>query len=44
MMKKEIEKSYTKDEIFEFNFVYCDLMVNKVMNQLEFMENKIRFN
>ena len=44
MMRKEIEKSYTKEDIFEFNLVYCDIMVNRVMSQIEFMENKTELN
>lgn len=31
MLRKEIEKSYSPTEIFEFNLVYCDKMVEKVM-------------
>lgn len=35
MLRKEIERSYPAAEIFEFNLVYCDAMVNKVMNNME---------
>lgn len=35
MLRKEIEKSYSTAEIFEFNLVYCDAMVGRVMNRLE---------
>ncbi len=31
MLKKQIEKTYSPDEIFEFNLVYCDAMVDRVM-------------
>lgn len=31
MLRKEIEKMYSPGEIFEFNLVYCDGMVNRVM-------------
>lgn len=31
MLRKEIEKWYTPEEIFEFNLIYCDTMVNRVM-------------
>jgi RNA polymerase sigma factor (sigma-70 family) len=31
MLRKEVEKSYTAEEIFEFNLVYCDAMVERVM-------------
>jgi RNA polymerase sigma factor (sigma-70 family) len=34
MLKKEIEKSYSPDDIFEFNLVYCDAMVNRVMAKI----------
>ncbi|GAL86041.1 RNA polymerase, sigma-24 subunit, ECF subfamily [Sporocytophaga myxococcoides] len=35
MLKKEIEKSYTPSEIFEFNLVYCDAMVKRVMVEIK---------
>ena len=35
MLRKEIEKSYTAADIFEFNLIYCDAMVNRVMNKLK---------
>lgn len=35
MLRKEIEKSYAAEDIFEFNLVYCDAMVNSVMNKLK---------
>lgn len=35
MLRKEIEKSYTTDDIFEFNLIYCDAMVDRVMNKLK---------
>lgn len=34
MLRKEIEKFYNKEEIFEFNLIYCDLMVNRVMAKI----------
>jgi len=34
MLKKEIERSYSAEEVFEFNLVYCDAMVLRVMNKL----------
>ena len=33
-LRAEIEKSYNKEEIFEFNLIYCDDMVNRVMNKI----------
>lgn len=32
MLRKEIEKVYSVEELFEFNLVYCDAMVNRVMH------------
>lgn len=32
MLRTEIEKSYIADELFEFNAVYCNAMVEKVMD------------
>jgi RNA polymerase sigma factor (sigma-70 family) len=34
MMRNEIEKSYSVSELFEFNLIYCDAMVEKVMAQI----------
>ncbi len=34
MLRKEVEKSYTPDEIFEFNLIWCDRMVERVMNEI----------
>lgn len=35
MLKKEIEKIYTAEDIFEFNLIYCDAMTSNVMNKLK---------
>jgi RNA polymerase sigma factor (sigma-70 family) len=35
MLRKEIEKSYTAEDIFEFNLVYCDAMTANVMNKIK---------
>ena len=35
MLRKEIEKSYTAEDIFEFNLVYCDAMVDRVMGKIK---------
>ena len=43
MLRSEIEKMYSPQEIFEFNLVYCDGMVEKVMariNELNELINK----
>ncbi|WP_018343188.1 sigma-70 family RNA polymerase sigma factor [Cytophaga aurantiaca] len=34
MLRKEVEKTYSAEEIFEFNLVYCDAMVERVMQKL----------
>jgi RNA polymerase sigma-70 factor (ECF subfamily) len=34
LLRNEIEKSYSAEEIFEFNLIYCDAMVNRVMTEL----------
>lgn len=33
-LRKEIENYYSKEEIFEFNLIYCDAMVDRVMAQI----------
>jgi RNA polymerase sigma-70 factor (ECF subfamily) len=35
MLRKEIEKSYSTEDIFEFNLVYCDIITTNVMNKLK---------
>jgi RNA polymerase sigma factor (sigma-70 family) len=35
MLEKEIRKAYKAEEIFEFNLIYCDGMVNKIMNKIK---------
>lgn len=39
MLRNEIEKMYSPDEIFEFNLRYCDGMVERVMTAIN---NKLR--
>jgi hypothetical protein len=34
MLKKEIEKSYKSEDIFDFNLVYCDRIVENVMKRI----------
>lgn len=34
MLKTEIEKSYSADEIFEFNLIYCHALTDKVMKRI----------
>lgn len=38
MLRKEIEKSYTVEDIFEFNLLYCDTIVNNVMAKISTLE------
>jgi len=40
MLRKEVEKSYTTNDIYEFNLVYCDGMVNNVMNKIRIIVNE----
>jgi RNA polymerase sigma factor (sigma-70 family) len=35
MLRKEIEKSYTAEDIFEFNLKYCDAIVSRVMDHIK---------
>ena len=42
MLRTEIEKTYEKEEIFEFNLIYCDPMVDMVMKKIKAqLKNKI---
>ena len=34
MLRKELEKTYTPEDIFEFNLVYCEAMVKRVMDEI----------
>lgn len=34
MLRTEIEKKYTAKELYEFNLVYCDVMVENVMKKI----------
>jgi len=35
MIRKEIEKNYSPNEIYDFNLVYCDLMVKRVLSRIK---------
>jgi RNA polymerase sigma-70 factor (ECF subfamily) len=39
MLRKELEKTYTPEDIFYFNLIYCDMMVERVMNEI----NKLKW-
>ncbi len=41
MLRKEIEKKYTPEDIFEFNLVYCDAIVNAVLTKLKTISENI---
>lgn len=34
MLRKEIEKIYSSEDIYEFNLIYCDKIVNAVMKRI----------
>jgi len=38
MLRKEIEKTYTPEDIYEFNLIYCDRIVDRVMKRIEEIE------
>lgn len=38
MLREQIEKSYSPVDLFEFNLVYCDPMVDRVMAKIEELE------
>lgn len=40
LLRKEVEKSYTPEDIFEFNFIHCDSMVERVMTKLRNLNSK----
>ena len=35
MLRKEIEKRYSSEDIYEFNLIYCDMMVKRVMDKIQ---------
>lgn len=34
LLRKEIEKTYPVSDLYEFNLIYCDLMVDRVMQEI----------
>lgn len=42
MLRKEIEKMYSPQEIFEFNLIYCDGMVARVMQKIKELKPSIK--
>jgi len=35
MLQEKIGESYTDSELFEFNLIYCDVMVDRVMKAIK---------
>jgi len=35
MLRKEVKKMYTPEEIFQFNLIYCDKIVERVMERIK---------
>ena len=35
MLREKVEKMYTPEDIFEFNLIYCDKIVNEVMKAIK---------
>lgn len=35
LLRKEIEKNYAPSELFDFNLIYCDAIVDRVLNEIE---------
>lgn len=40
MLRKEIEKTYSIEDLYEFNLIYCDRIVNGVMKRIEELSGK----
>ena len=34
LLRKEVEKTYTTEDIFQFNLIYCDKLVQRVMEKI----------
>jgi RNA polymerase sigma-70 factor (ECF subfamily) len=41
MLRKEIEKTYTPEDIYELNLIYCDKIVDGVMKEINLTTNKV---
>lgn len=39
ILRREIEKTYTASDIYEFNLIYCDKLVNAVMKKIDVLGN-----
>ncbi len=38
MLRKEIEKIYSSEDLYEFNLIYCDRIVDKVLHKISLIE------
>jgi RNA polymerase sigma factor (sigma-70 family) len=43
MLRRSVEKMYAAEDIFEFNLIYCDSMVNKVMKTINELSNENKY-
>jgi len=41
MLRKEIEKTYSPEDIYEFNLIYCDRIVDAVMKRISVLNHNI---
>lgn len=35
MLRSQVEKTYSALDLYEFNLIYCDAIVNRVMHAIE---------
>lgn len=42
MLRTELEKMYSPHDIFEFNLVYCDALVDRVMKKIDLLNKKAK--
>lgn len=40
LILNQINQNYEPDKLFEFNLIYCDAIVNRVMDKINKLENK----
>lgn len=38
MLRKEIEKTYSSEDLYEFNLIYCDRIVDNVLHKISFLK------
>ena len=39
MLKKQLAAFYSTEDIFEFNLIYCDKIVDQVMSRIQALSN-----